>query len=323
MRGPQGGSSDRVQPRTARTEAVGYHTASDAPAGRRPTRRREEDVARVPASRRPADRSSPAVPSWTSSVPRRSARTGSPGFAGGPARRLLARLDLAQPGLRVRLDDGLDVELDLDGRARRAGRRGRAPGRFGDPLRGPAVRSTCEVRRLVIHIDGLRVQPGGAPPDGRRRGPDARSAPATSPTAGRTSPDGPPGLRRGRPARGLPGGGREPRGPRRRDQRASTSTRSPTATPARTCTRPCGRRSRRPRRRPAQPADRVAAAISFGALMGARGNSGVITSQIFRGMAEGLDGQAAVQRARPGPRAVARARRPPTPRSPSRSRARS
>jgi uncharacterized protein len=40
-----------------------------------------------------------------------------------------------------------------------------------------------------------------------------------------------------------------------------------------------------------QPASRVAAAISFGALMGARGNSGVITSQIFRGMAEALDGK--------------------------------
>src|ERR1700741_533656 len=40
-----------------------------------------------------------------------------------------------------------------------------------------------------------------------------------------------------------------------------------------------------------QPADRIAAAISFGALMGARGNSGVITSQIFRGMAEGLGGR--------------------------------
>ena len=38
-------------------------------------------------------------------------------------------------------------------------------------------------------------------------------------------------------------------------------------------------------------AERVAAAISFGALMGARGNSGVITSQIFRGMAEGLGGK--------------------------------
>ena len=40
-----------------------------------------------------------------------------------------------------------------------------------------------------------------------------------------------------------------------------------------------------------QPADRIAAAISYGALMGARGNSGVITSQIFRGMAEALDGK--------------------------------
>ena len=40
-----------------------------------------------------------------------------------------------------------------------------------------------------------------------------------------------------------------------------------------------------------QPAERIAAAIAFGALMGARGNSGVITSQIFRGMAEGLGGK--------------------------------
>jgi hypothetical protein len=38
-------------------------------------------------------------------------------------------------------------------------------------------------------------------------------------------------------------------------------------------------------------ADRVAAAFSFGALMGARGNSGVITSQILRGLAEGLAGK--------------------------------
>jgi len=38
-------------------------------------------------------------------------------------------------------------------------------------------------------------------------------------------------------------------------------------------------------------ADRVAQAISFGALMGACGNSGVIASQIFRGMAEGLGGK--------------------------------
>jgi dihydroxyacetone kinase-like predicted kinase len=39
------------------------------------------------------------------------------------------------------------------------------------------------------------------------------------------------------------------------------------------------------------PIDRVATAISFGALMGARGNSGVITSQILRGFAEALQGK--------------------------------
>ncbi len=38
-------------------------------------------------------------------------------------------------------------------------------------------------------------------------------------------------------------------------------------------------------------AERIATAISFGALMGARGNSGVITSQVFRGMSEALGGK--------------------------------
>jgi len=38
-------------------------------------------------------------------------------------------------------------------------------------------------------------------------------------------------------------------------------------------------------------ADRMAHAASFGALMGARGNSGVITSQILAGMAQGLQGK--------------------------------
>ncbi len=42
---------------------------------------------------------------------------------------------------------------------------------------------------------------------------------------------------------------------------------------------------------PKAPAERIAATASFGALMGARGNSGVITSQILRGMSEGLAGK--------------------------------
>ena len=41
----------------------------------------------------------------------------------------------------------------------------------------------------------------------------------------------------------------------------------------------------------AASAERIAAAAAFGALMGARGNSGVITSQILRGIAEGLAGK--------------------------------
>src|SRR4051794_24550341 len=42
---------------------------------------------------------------------------------------------------------------------------------------------------------------------------------------------------------------------------------------------------------PTVSAERVASAAAFGALMGARGNSGVITSQILRGVAEGLAGK--------------------------------
>src|SRR3954449_5597930 len=88
---------------------------------------------------------------------------------------------------------------------------------------------------------------------------------------------------------------------------------SPTGTRDRTCSPRSRPPSRKPSRRPANPpigsprrarpppgdavsppahpADRIAAAISFGALMGARGNSGVITSQIFRGMAEAIAGK--------------------------------
>ena len=85
------------------------------------------------------------------------------GFAGGPLARLLARLDLAQPGIVARFDGGLDIELDLDVA-------------LGVPVAevarqvDSAVRYALkrafalEVQRLVIHIDGLRVQPGGSPP---------------------------------------------------------------------------------------------------------------------------------------------------------------
>ena len=71
-----------------------------------------------------------------------------------------------------------------------------------------------------------------------------------------------------------------------------------------------------------QPAERIAAAISFGALMGARGNSGVITSQIFRGMAEGLGGKSRFNGLDLA-HALTQGAGPPMARSPSRSRGRS
>ena len=66
----------------------------------------------------------------------------------------------------------------------------------------------------------------------------------------------------------------------------------------------------------------IAGAITHGSLMGARGNSGVITSQILRGVAEGLVG--ATEPATPPltspPRSAAPSRSPSRP-SASRSRA--
>lgn len=85
------------------------------------------------------------------------------GFAGGSLARLLARLDLAQPGLQVRLHGGLDIELDLEVAlgvpVAEVARQVESAVRY-------AVRRSVdlEVRRLVIHIDGLRVEPAGAPP---------------------------------------------------------------------------------------------------------------------------------------------------------------
>ena len=67
----------------------------------------------------------------------------------------------------------------------------------------------------------------------------------------------------------------------------STSSRSPTPTRARTCCSRCARPSR-PRRSPAEPDGRSPPALARGALLGARGNSGVILSQVLRGLAEAV-----------------------------------
>ena len=85
------------------------------------------------------------------------------GFAASAPERLLARLGLATPGLTVRLADDIDLDLDLTVA-------------FGVPIAevgrqvDSAVRYAlqhaigAEVRRLVIHVDGLRFAPAGSPP---------------------------------------------------------------------------------------------------------------------------------------------------------------
>jgi uncharacterized alkaline shock family protein YloU len=86
------------------------------------------------------------------------------GFAGGPLARMLARLDLARPGLSVRLGGGLDIELDLDVAL---GVPVAEVARQVDSAVRYAVRRVVglEVHRLVIHVGGLRVHPAGSPPN--------------------------------------------------------------------------------------------------------------------------------------------------------------
>jgi uncharacterized alkaline shock family protein YloU len=85
------------------------------------------------------------------------------GFAAGPFERLAGRLGFAHPGIALRLDPALEIDLDLtvahgvpvaevarqvDSSVRYAIRRGL--GR--------------EVARLSIHVGGLCIAPGGVPP---------------------------------------------------------------------------------------------------------------------------------------------------------------
>ena len=87
------------------------------------------------------------------------------GFAGGPIARLMARLGLRQPGLVIRVDDGIEIELDLEVA-------------LGVPVAevarqvDSAVRYALnaalgrEVGRIVIHVAGLHVPADGAVPSG-------------------------------------------------------------------------------------------------------------------------------------------------------------
>ena len=85
------------------------------------------------------------------------------GFAAPPLNRWLGWLGLGHPGIGLRLDGGLEIELDLTVA-------------FGVPIAevarqvDSAVRYAIrralarEVSRVTIHIAGLRFGPGVAPP---------------------------------------------------------------------------------------------------------------------------------------------------------------
>ncbi len=85
------------------------------------------------------------------------------GFAGGPLRRLISRFGLAQPGLAVRLDDGIEIELDitvaLGVPVAEVARQVNSAIRY-------SIRRALErdVARIIIHIDGLHVPTGGNVP---------------------------------------------------------------------------------------------------------------------------------------------------------------
>ena len=85
------------------------------------------------------------------------------GFACGPLERVVAWLGLGQPGLELRLDDGIEIELDitvaLGVPVAEVARQVDSAVRYG------IMRALGrDVTRLVIHVDGLRVQAGGALP---------------------------------------------------------------------------------------------------------------------------------------------------------------
>jgi uncharacterized alkaline shock family protein YloU len=105
------------------------------------------------------------------------------GFAAGPFGRLLERVGLARPGIRLAVGPRLEIDLDLTVA-------------YGLPVAEVARQVESAVRyavrraidrdvdRLTIHIDGLRLQAGGAPPTT----PTATVVPAAGPAAAEPDP---------------------------------------------------------------------------------------------------------------------------------------
>jgi uncharacterized alkaline shock family protein YloU len=80
--------------------------------------------------------------------------------------RLVGRFGFRQPGLAVRLDDGIEIELDL---TVALGVPVAEVARQVDSAIRYAIKRALDrdVSRILIHVDGLRVQPGGPIPEPR------------------------------------------------------------------------------------------------------------------------------------------------------------
>jgi uncharacterized alkaline shock family protein YloU len=77
--------------------------------------------------------------------------------------RLIARLGIGQPGVAVRLDDGIEIELDI---TVALGVPVAEVARQVDSAIRYAIQRALgrEVTRIVIHVDGLHVPAGGTVP---------------------------------------------------------------------------------------------------------------------------------------------------------------
>jgi uncharacterized alkaline shock family protein YloU len=85
------------------------------------------------------------------------------GFAGGPIAWVVERLGFGQPGIAVRLDDGIEIELDI---TVALGVPVAEVARQVDSAIRYAIHRALdrEVTRIVIHVDGLHVPLGGTVP---------------------------------------------------------------------------------------------------------------------------------------------------------------
>lgn len=114
----------------------------------------------------------------------RGAVLGSYGVTGvdaGPLERMLGRLGLREPGIRVRLDRGLEIDLHL---TVAYGVPVAEVARQVDSTVRYALRRALErdVRRLAVHVGGLRYQPASVPPTKEATAEAHRSeAPAQAP----------------------------------------------------------------------------------------------------------------------------------------------